>query len=124
MISLRYQSTPPPAGPELEGLGVLGLHEADALRRQGVEDRVVDLGDDGDLDARTQCSYTGELEGVAYDSISRTLFLLNTVNMPLLDPPVDKPALFRLRKKHGRGRFRLVDWRAHRNPWSTGLVPR
>ena len=67
--------------------------------------------DDGDLDSRTQCSYTEELEGVAYDPVSRTLFVFNTVNMPHLDPPVDKPAVFRLRKKQGRGRFQLVDWR-------------
>jgi len=66
--------------------------------------------DDGDLDPGTQCSYTGELEGVAYDPVSHTLFVFNTVNMPHLDPPVDKAAVFRLQKKHGRGQFRLVDW--------------
>jgi len=67
--------------------------------------------DDGDQDPRTQCSYTGELEVVAFDPASGTLFVFNTVNNPHLDPPVDKPAVFRLQKKHGRGRFLLVDWR-------------
>jgi hypothetical protein len=67
--------------------------------------------DDGDQDPLTKCSYTDEIEGVAYDPASRTLLVINTVNMPYLDPPVDKPAVFRLRKKQGRGRFRLVDWR-------------
>jgi hypothetical protein len=67
--------------------------------------------DDGDRDPTTQCSYTGELEVVAYDPASRTLFVFNTVNLPNLQPPVDKAAVFRLRKKHGHGPFRLVDWR-------------
>ena len=67
--------------------------------------------DDGDQDPRTQCSYTGELEMLAYDPASDTLFVFNTVNNPHLDPPVDKAAVFRLQKKHGRGQFRLVDWR-------------
>jgi hypothetical protein len=66
--------------------------------------------DDGDRDSRTRCSYTDELEALAYDPTSRTLFFFNTVNNPNLDPPVDKPAVFRLQKKGGRGRFRLVDW--------------
>jgi hypothetical protein len=65
---------------------------------------------DGDRDPRTQCSYTDELETVAYDPASHTLFFLNTINDLNLDPPVDKPAVFRLRKKGGHGRFRLVDW--------------
>ena len=67
--------------------------------------------DDGDQDPRTQCSYTGELEVLAFDPASGTLFVFNTVNNPHLDPPVDKAAVFRLQKKHGRGRFLLADWR-------------
>ena len=67
--------------------------------------------DDGDQDPRTQCSYMEELEDLAYDPPSGTLLIFNTVNNPRLDPPVDKPAVFRLQKKHGRGRFQLVDWR-------------
>ena len=67
--------------------------------------------DDGDQDSRTQCSYTQELEVLAYDPASGTLLVFNTVNNPHLDPQVDKPAVFRLQKKHGRGQFRLVDWR-------------
>jgi hypothetical protein len=67
--------------------------------------------DDGDGDPRTRCSYTEELEVVAYDSLTGTLFLFNTVNHPGLYPPVDKPAVYRLRKRHGRGLFQLVDWR-------------
>jgi hypothetical protein len=66
--------------------------------------------DDGDRDPRTQCSYTGELEIVTYDPAGRTLLLFNTVSRPQLEPPVDKPALYRLQKEHGRGRFKLVDW--------------
>jgi hypothetical protein len=66
--------------------------------------------DDGDRDPGTRCSYTDELEALAYDPASQTLFLFNTVNDPNLDPPVDKPAVFRLQKKAGRGRFRLVGW--------------
>jgi hypothetical protein len=76
--------------------------------------------DDGDRDPRTQCSYTDEIESGAYDPVSRTLFVVNTVNMPQLEPPVDKPALFRLRKKHGRGQFRLVDWRELSAGWKYG----
>ena len=76
--------------------------------------------DDGDRDPRTRCSYTEEIEGVAYDPVSRTLFVFNTVNMPHLDPPVDKPAFFRLRKEHGRGRFKLVDWRELPGGWKYG----
>jgi hypothetical protein len=76
--------------------------------------------DDGDMDPRTQCSYTAELESVAYDPVSRTLFVLNTVNLPQLDPPVDKPALFRLRKEHERGQFHLVDWRELPTGWKYG----
>jgi hypothetical protein len=67
--------------------------------------------DDGDRDSRTDCSYTEELEVLAYDPDSGTLFVFNAVGSLSLDPPEDKPAVFRLRKKHGRGAFRLVDWR-------------
>jgi hypothetical protein len=67
--------------------------------------------DDGDQDSWTQCSYTSEIEVVTYDPTSDTLLFFNTVNMPNLDPPVDKPAVFRLRKRGGRGPFRVVDWR-------------
>jgi hypothetical protein len=66
--------------------------------------------DDRDRDPRTSCSYTGELEVVAHDPSSHTLFLFNTVSRPHLDPPADKPAVFRLQKKGGRGRYRLVGW--------------
>jgi hypothetical protein len=66
--------------------------------------------DDGDENPRTRCSYTEELEVVAYDSPSRTLYVFNTVNKLHLDPPVDKPAMFRLeRRSDGRG-FRLAAW--------------
>jgi hypothetical protein len=67
--------------------------------------------EDGDLDSWTQCSYTSEIEVVTYDATTDTLLLFNTVNLPSLDPPVDKPAVFRLRKRGGRGPFRPVDWR-------------
>ena len=67
--------------------------------------------DDGDRDPRTHCSYTEELEVLAYDPDSGTLFVFNSVGSPKLDPPEDKPAVFRLRKNHGRGGFRPVDWR-------------
>ena len=67
--------------------------------------------EDGDQDSWTQCSYTSEIEVVTYDPTSDTLLFFNTVNMPNLDPPADKPAVFRLRKRGGRGPFRVVDWR-------------
>ena len=66
--------------------------------------------DDGDGDPETNCSYIGELEVVAYDPASHTLYLFNTIGSLAADPPVDKPAVFRLQKKGGHGRYRFLDW--------------
>jgi hypothetical protein len=67
---------------------------------------------DGDRDSRTSCSYTGEMEILAYDPDSGTLFVFNTHGSRKLDPREERPAVFRLQKKHGRGKFQLLDWQA------------
>jgi hypothetical protein len=67
--------------------------------------------DDGDGNPDTSCSYTAELEGLAYDPASLTLYVMNTVNDIKRRPPVDKSALFVLRKSSPTDNFRFVDWR-------------
>ena len=68
--------------------------------------------DDGDGNPATSCSYTGELEVVAYDSQNRFLYAFNTVNDPTLPVPVDRPAAFRLRSGGCRGCLTFEDWNA------------
>ena len=67
--------------------------------------------EDGDRNPETRCSYTGELEVLAYDPGTETLFVFNTVSDWSQRPPEDKAALFRLRKKHAHADFGLFDWR-------------
>jgi len=55
--------------------------------------------DDGDGDPLTSCSYVNELEHVAYDEHSGTLYVMNTVNssVPPGSAQPDRAALFKLR---------------------------
>ena len=46
----------------------------------------------------TPCSYTNELETLACDPTNGALYIVNTVNDPKLNPPVDKQAMFKIRK--------------------------
>ena len=46
--------------------------------------------------------HTGELETLACDPATGDLYVFNTVNDPKLDPPVDKQAIYKIRK-HGAG---------------------
>lgn len=66
--------------------------------------------DDGDGDPSTSCSYLAELEGLAYDPDARRLYVVNTVNDPAASPPVDKPAIYRLRKDSCRGCLAFESW--------------
>jgi hypothetical protein len=53
--------------------------------------------EDGDGDPATDCSYTDELEAIAYDSEAAFLYVFNTVNDPGSPIPTDRPAVFRFR---------------------------
>jgi len=65
---------------------------------------------DGDGNPATSCSYFNELETMAYDAATGQLFAINTVNHPALEPPVDKPAIYRLHKDHCPGCFVFDSW--------------
>jgi hypothetical protein len=67
--------------------------------------------DDGDGNPDTACSYTAELEGLAYDQPSLTLYVMNTVNDIHRQPPLDKSALFVLRRPSATGNFQFAEWR-------------
>jgi hypothetical protein len=69
------------------------------------------LCDDEDGNPDTSCSHTAELEGLAYDQGSLTLYVLNTVNDIHRRPPIDKSALFVLRKPAPTANFDFVGWR-------------
>jgi hypothetical protein len=46
----------------------------------------------------TPCFYTHELEAVACDPANGDIYIVNTVNDPKRNPPVDKQAIFKIRK--------------------------
>ena len=69
--------------------------------------------DDGDADALTSCSYTDELEAVAFDDRDGRLYVFNTVNDPTQFE--DAPAVFR---------FRLGSCRACLLPDGWNALPR
>ena len=66
--------------------------------------------DDGDGNPATSCSYTNELEVVAYDDQAGFFYMINTVNDPGSEPIVDRPAIFRLRSGSCRGCFEFDAW--------------
>jgi hypothetical protein len=66
--------------------------------------------DDGDGNPATSCSYTNELEVVAYDDQAGFLYVFNTVNDPGSVPIVDRPAVFRLRSGSCRGCLDFDAW--------------
>ncbi len=66
--------------------------------------------DDGDGDPTTSCSYTNELEVVAYDDRSGFLYVFNTVNDPNSPVIVDRPAVFRLRRGSCRACVEYDSW--------------
>ncbi|MGW8282631.1 MAG: hypothetical protein ACWGON_04975, partial [Gemmatimonadota bacterium] len=68
--------------------------------------------DDGDGDPSTSCSYTGELEVVAYDPGPRLLYVFNTVNDPGAPIPKDLPAVFRFRTGGCRGCVEADGWKS------------
>ncbi len=76
--------------------------------------------DDGDGNPATSCSYTDELEVVAYDEAARHLYAFSTVNDPASPTPVDRPAVFRLRTGGCRGCVEYDDW----NPLPEGYAYR
>lgn len=67
--------------------------------------------DDGDGDPETRCSYTTELETLLYDPDTATLYVINTVGDVDRDPPVDRAALFVLRREGSHENFRFRWWR-------------
>ena len=67
--------------------------------------------DDGDGNPATSCSYTNELEVVAYDDQAGFLYVFNTVNDPESVPIVDRPAVFRLRSGSCRGCLEFDAWK-------------
>lgn len=67
--------------------------------------------DDGDGDPSTTCSYTAELEVVAYDPGARFLYIFNTVNDPGAPKPIDRPAVFRFRTGGCRGCLSADGWK-------------
>ncbi len=66
--------------------------------------------DDGDGNPATSCSYTNELEVVAYDEGARHLYAFSTVNDSNSPTVVDRPAVFRLRTGGCRGCVEYDDW--------------
>lgn len=62
--------------------------------------------DDGDGDPNTACSYVNEFELVAYDPDGGSMYVVNTVNIPLSD----RPAIFRLNKGACAGCFTPQTW--------------
>jgi hypothetical protein len=66
--------------------------------------------DDGDGSPATSCSYTDELEVVAYDEGARHLYAFSTVNDPGSPTIIDRPAVFRLRTGGCRGCVEYDDW--------------
>ncbi len=66
--------------------------------------------DDGDGNPATSCSYTDELEVVAYDEGARHLYAFSTVNDPGSPTIIDRPAVFRLRSGGCRGCVEYDDW--------------
>jgi len=57
------------------------------------------------------CSYIEELENIAYDSVTKSLYLFNTISHPQRVPQRDKPAVFRLRLDPSTGKFKYDSWR-------------
>lgn len=66
--------------------------------------------DDGDGNPSTSCSYTNELEVVAYDDKSGFLYVFNTVNDPSSEVILDRPAVFRLRRGTCRACVEYDSW--------------
>jgi hypothetical protein len=61
--------------------------------------------DDGDGDPNTVCSYVDNFELLAYDPAERSMYAINTVDMP-----DDRPAIFRLAKGACAGCFTPESW--------------
>lgn len=81
------------------------------------EARVCDNGS-----AEVDCSYTAELESVAYDPTKMTLFVLNTVNNLKVHPAIDKPAIFKLAKLDEESNLLFVDWRPIPEGYKYGVI--
>lgn len=72
----------------------------------------MELCDDGDGDPATSCSYLSELETLTFDPSTSLMYVINTVNDPRLVPPVDPPAVFRLRRNGCGGCLDFDAWQA------------
>ncbi len=69
-----------------------------------------------------ECSYTAELESVAYDPARMSLFVLNTVNSLKVQPAIDKPAIFKLAKLDRESNLLFVDWRRLPEGYKYGVI--
>jgi hypothetical protein len=78
------------------------------------------LCDNGSVEV--DCSYTAELESVAYDPDRMTLFVLNTVNSLKVRPAIDKPALYKLAKLDEDSNLLFVDWRPMPEGYKYGVI--
>lgn len=68
------------------------------------------LCDDGDGNPATSCSYVDEFEVLTFDPLSGALYVINTVNDQNLNPPIDKPAIFRLLRQSCASCFGFDAW--------------
>ena len=66
---------------------------------------------DGDGNPTTSCSYTSELEAIAYQAERGFLYAINTVNDPSSPTIIDRPAVFRLRPGACRGCVEYDAWK-------------
>lgn len=73
-------------------------------------------------DPYVDCSYTAELEAVSYDPQSLSLYVVNTVNDLRVDPPVDKPAIFKLHKATKHDNFKFVEWKPLQTGYKYGPI--
>lgn len=62
-------------------------------------------------DPNVECSYTAELEVLAYDDSARALYVMNTVNDLKRVPAVDKPAIYKLARPDEDSNLRFVEWK-------------
>ena len=67
--------------------------------------------DDGDGNPATSCSFSNELEVVAYDGVGEFIYVFNTVNDPGSAVVVDRPAVYRMRPGDCRGCVNFDAWK-------------
>lgn len=67
--------------------------------------------DDGDGNPATSCSFSDELEVVAFDGVGGFIYVFNTVNDSGSPVVVDRPAVFRMRPGDCRGCVKFDAWK-------------